>query len=368
MANRFTEIEAEEKVLKVLPNHIKFLGWVEGKWISTRKSNVKLHCDIHNNDFTLGFSYIKTLKPEGIGCPDCLEMSKRMGKGISKSKNGEQRAKELINKLLPSHIIFLGWTDSWISMRQSSAKFYCTLHDQTFIVKCKYLPDHRTIKCPKCIEGRIVSEIMSAINFKNNYLGTNIDFLGFVGDYNGIFNTKIKLKCNIHNIIWESSISNLLNNKLSLFCPECLLGNAGHSSLSEKLCFDLIKKYCKKDILTQYKFKVYDKICKVNRKIFVDFYIKDLNLVIEYDGKQHYIFSEYYHRNNYNIFVKQINRDCCLVRYCKENSINLLRISYKDNNRLEEVIKAFFVDGKDITTKVDPILLPIKYEGGTVNG
>ena len=110
------------------------------------------------------------------------------------------------------------------------------------------------------------------------------------------------------------------------------------------------------------------KFVKSPEKIYVDFYIKELNLIIEYDGAQHFKFNKYYHRDNYKTYINQVNRDKCLNEYCKSNSIKLLRISYKDNNRLEEVIKAFFVDGKDITTKADPILLPIKYEGGTVNG
>ena len=47
----------------------------------------------------------------------------------------------------------------------------------------------------------------------------------------------------------------------------------------------------------------------------------------------------------------------------KENNIKLLRISYKDNNRIPEIIKIFFEEGKDITTKVEPKLLPVLYHG-----
>lgn len=49
--------------------------------------------------------------------------------------------------------------------------------------------------------------------------------------------------------------------------------------------------------------------------------------------------------------------------FSKENNIKLLRISYKDNNRIPEIIKIFFEEGKDITTKVEPKLLPVLYHG-----
>ena len=212
----------------------------------------------------------------------------------------------------------------------------------------------------------VIKNIIDSINYKNTNLGTDLEFLGFVGGKYVNYLTKILLKCNIHGNIWESSITSLIKYPLNKACPACI--NEKHISNSENLCFNLIKKFCDKDIQQQYVFRTYDYVYKRKRRLYVDFYIKDLNLIIEYDGEQHFSYTKMYHHDNYSIFVNQVNRDNCLKDYCKENSINLLRISYKDKNRLEEVIKAFFIDGKDITTKVDPILLPIKYEGGTVNG
>ena len=370
MARRMTESEAIEKMNNVLPDHIKFVGWANngGIYDCSKRAIVKLHCNKHNKDFTLWFYYLTTLDKDNIGCSECLEMSKRMGIGISKSKNGEEKALEIINNLLPSHIKFLGWERDWISIRKTTAKFFCTLHNEEFTIKCRNLREHKTIKCLKCFVGSVVDQIKDLINFKNENLGTKLEFLGFVGEYTNYNNTKILLKCNIHNKTFESSIPNFINNVLNLSCPECLVGSKNHSSVSEKFCYTLIKKYCDKKIELQYLFKTYDKICKKSRKIYVDFYIKELNLIIEYDGAQHFKFNKYYHRDNYKTYINQVNRDKCLNEYCKSNSIKLLRISYKDNNRLEEIIKAYFEEGKDITTKVDPILLPIKYEGGTKNG
>ena len=92
--------------------------------------------------------------------------------------------------------------------------------------------------------------------------------------------------------------------------------------------------------------------------IFVDFYLSNENIIIEYDGQQHFNWTDHFHKT-YSNFIDQVNRDNYLVQYCKDNNIRLLRISYKDNNRLEEVIRAFLVDGIDISIKVEPKLLPV---------
>lgn len=109
-----------------------------------------------------------------------------------------------------------------------------------------------------------------------------------------------------------------------------------------------------------------DSYTEKKKSLFLDIAIVDKNnnliSIIEYDGKQHYEFTSFF-QSTYQNFVNQINRDRCLEQYCKENNIKLLRISYKDNNRIPEIIKIFFEEGKDITTKVEPKLLPVLYHG-----
>ena len=79
--------------------------------------------------------------------------------------------------------------------------------------------------------------------------------------------------------------------------------------------------------------------------------------MLEYNGKQHYEYTPYFHEN-YQVFMNQVNRDTILKTYCNKNKIKLLQIPYLDNDRLEEVIRAFVIEGKDITTHIQPKLLP----------
>lgn len=63
--------------------------------------------------------------------------------------------------------------------------------------------------------------------------------------------------------------------------------------------------------------------------LYFDFYIPDYNLVIEYDGKQHYNSNKMEHQK-VNDFLKNA--------FCKKNGINLLRIKYIDFNNIENII------------------------------
>ena len=133
---------------------------------------------------------------------------------------------------------------------------------------------------------------------------------------------------------------------------------------TERKCGEIIEKFLKstnEKCERHHRIKVTNKSDQefCNRKtIVVDYYIPTRNTIIEYDGEQH--FQNIYFKDFYNNqdFVNSVNRDHFLERYCKENNINLLRISYKNKHRLEEVINTFLKTGEDISTHVDPILLP----------
>lgn len=95
-----------------------------------------------------------------------------------------------------------------------------------------------------------------------------------------------------------------------------------------------------------------DSKCSSNKKYFsIDFYSKDLKLAIEFNGNQHYEFSPWFH-DSYEDFLHQVSRDNDIKRICKEENITLLSIPYCDRNNLEEILKSFINERKDITTKV----------------
>lgn len=75
---------------------------------------------------------------------------------------------------------------------------------------------------------------------------------------------------------------------------------------------------------------------KTNRYLRADFYLKDFNLVIEYDGKQH--FKPMF--NNNDKLKLQIERDLIKNKLLEEYNYNYIRIPYNINKKsdLEELI------------------------------
>lgn len=72
-----------------------------------------------------------------------------------------------------------------------------------------------------------------------------------------------------------------------------------------------------------------------------DFYIKKLNLIIEYDGRQH--FESIKDFGGIEEFKLIQERDKIKNKYCKDNGIKLIRISYKKLKQINEILNTIFV-------------------------
>lgn len=77
-----------------------------------------------------------------------------------------------------------------------------------------------------------------------------------------------------------------------------------------------------------------------DRKLRFDFYIKDIDLFIEYDGIQHFIPVDLF--GGEEAFSKTIENDRLKDEWCRFNEKQLLRISYKEDIYL--ILKSIFLD------------------------
>ena len=73
---------------------------------------------------------------------------------------------------------------------------------------------------------------------------------------------------------------------------------------------------------------------KTGYKLRFDFYLPDYNCCIEYDGAQHFKSIKYF--GGENKLKRQQELDAIKNEYCKDNNIHLLRITYKDNNKIND--------------------------------
>jgi hypothetical protein len=85
---------------------------------------------------------------------------------------------------------------------------------------------------------------------------------------------------------------------------------------------DLVKNFFIRNNITFFSNYTFDD-CKYQRKLKFDFYLPDLNLVVEFHNQQHY-YQERYHE------VLSI-RNKIKKEYCVNNNIPLLEIEFDDN-------------------------------------
>jgi Zn finger protein HypA/HybF involved in hydrogenase expression len=126
----------------------------------------------------------------------------------------------------------------------------------------------------------------------------------------------IKLKCKKCNHIFNQIIDNHLN-KLN-GCPICKSKSKG---------IEQIETHLKNNNIKYNREKSFDD-CIFIRKLYFDFYLPEQNVLIEFNGRQHYKSISYF--GGKESFEKQIIRDNIKVNYCSENNIKLLIITYKE--------------------------------------
>lgn len=126
-------------------------------------------------------------------------------------------------------------------------------------------------------------------------------------------NSKIKIKiiCKKHGVFEQRPNSHLLGQG----CPNC---NESKGEL--EICNYLEKKKIK--YIREWSFSD----CKNINELRFDFYLPDLNILIEYNGVQHYIVNE--HFGGKLEFDKRRVNDRIKIDYAKANGIKLIIIPY----------------------------------------
>ncbi len=72
-------------------------------------------------------------------------------------------------------------------------------------------------------------------------------------------------------------------------------------------------------------------------RLFYDFYIKDLGILLEVQGEQHTRFIKHFHDDKQKL-IAQKNRDNLKIEYAQENEISFARFNF-DEEITEELIK-----------------------------
>jgi len=134
--------------------------------------------------------------------------------------------------------------------------------------------------------------------------------------------SKTIIICPIHGNFTQSVYSHLRGHG----CPKC------KDSKGEKIISWFLNK---RGIIYETQ-KMFDG-CKDIRKLRFDFYIPSINTCIEFDGRHHFELIEFGEEK----LKDTIRKDKIKNKFCEENKIKLLRISYEQNitDELEKLLK-----------------------------
>lgn len=166
--------------------------------------------------------------------------------------------------------------------------------------------------CPECTQVRFRTPVEDFIQrskeiHNNRYTySSNISFKSN--------KDKVEINCREHGIFLQQVNSHLNGHG----CMSC------KTSKGEVFIKDFLIKNCI-SFIQQYKFDD----CRDKKQLSFDFYLKNLNICIEFNGKQHYEPIEYF--GGINSLKSQIKRDLIKREYCENNNILLIIIRYDDD-------------------------------------
>jgi hypothetical protein len=193
------------------------------------------------------------------------------------------------------------------------------IEGSNLILKCKknhiYKQDRRNFLADKkCKQCYLDSKVFTKEKIINDIKNIHGDYYKY--NFNNFRNihSKIEIRCKKEHIFYQK-VSNHLQGK---GCPICRESN-GERRIALFLENNNI------EFIRQKKFND----CFFKEKLSFDFYLPNLDVIIEYDGIQHFkpvsIFG------GVKEFEKNKIRDKIKNEYCIKNNIHLIRISYLDN-------------------------------------
>jgi len=124
---------------------------------------------------------------------------------------------------------------------------------------------------------------------------------------------------------WKASIGSRTDKNIKTGCPKC------NESKGEKKIGKWFKNN-KIEFHSQYKFND----CKNKRKLPFDFFLPKYNILIEYQGRQHYQSVDFF--GGEEEFIKRQKLDKIKEKYAKDNNIKLIIISHWEKDNIEQIL------------------------------
>lgn len=295
---------------------------------------VLLRCDLHKNEMGINYEFIKNASNNEVfsksrHCPGCLSALQKQNcnKSIDELK---KRLRESENKIVAENHYIIGYISKDVR-RNNIVQLGCNIlnHNGAFSQIVGHIGKKNG--CPDCQKKR--SPRKKAEDF-NVEVEQKLKLYGL--DQQFKYNFKIdRVQDRVIKRIKLNFICTLCSNPLwidmdridTMTCKNCdpkkSIGERKIEKflLSYKIKFETQKRYNN---------------CKNHYSLPFDFYLPEHNILIEFDGKQHFEPVEFL--GGKTQFIKTIKNDKIKDSFCIQNNINLVRIPYTDEHKIEKII------------------------------
>jgi very-short-patch-repair endonuclease/ribosomal protein S27AE len=294
---KLTQEEVEKKILQKCKERNYEL--VENFVYKNNMTRLRLRC---KND---GYNWIVTYNSfinQNCGCLKCSGSLKKTQQEAE--ENISNKCKEKNYELIDKFIYENNKTKIHLKCNKDGYEWKTTYRD--FING-----DYGCLRCTgflKKTQDEAEKKVLEKCEERNYSLVENFTYKNA--------HMKIHLKCNFDNHEWFIKYHDFINGNYG-----CSMCNESHGEYE-------ISKILKENNIKFIRQKKFEN-CKNKKSLPFDFYLPEKNILIEYDGKQHFIPIDIFGGIK-ALKQTQIN-DNIKTNYAKDNNIKLIRISYKEN-------------------------------------
>lgn len=209
----------------------------------------------------------------------------------------------------------------------------CIIHDEVFFGTPDHLLRGQT-GCKKCIDIKNHhSGLKTHEQFVEDLYLVNKNIV-VIGKYNGAQH-KIQVQCRKCGYVWEPKASSLL---CGYGCPGCTFSKGE----------ERVKEYLSSSNITFSRQKTFDDLKGIGGKpLPYDFYLPELNMLIEYQGQFHDGTASIQTEDG---LKRQQKNDARKKEYAVNHNINFLEIWYYDFNNIENILSNYINNLKNPVT------------------
>jgi len=294
-----TNKEFVQEVLELVGNEYIFLE----KYINDC-TKIKCRHNICGHEYNV----VPSSFLQGRGCPNCK------GKKISESKiKTDKHFKQEVYDLVGEEYEIIGDyinSDIKVKMKHNICGYEYKVASGHFL--------NDSTRCPLCNRPNYDRNDEQFKQQMHNLVGNEYTF---IGEFINVA-TKIRCRHNACGCEWEVKPNNFIKGTR---CPQC----------NESKGENLIRIYLEQENIKferEYKFNN----CRNKYSLPFDFYLPNSNLLIEYDGIQHFEPRAFF--GGEMQFKIQKHNDNIKNEYCKDNNIRLIRIPYWDFDNIEGIL------------------------------